>query len=92
MNPKVEHIKRLMAETNISQTELAKRSGIAFGTLNRILNGKQVLQPNTAKKIADALGLNLIDLMDDEVAIPQQNYNYYCPLNFKDSKNVWLER
>lgn len=75
MNPKVEHIKRLMAETNISQTELAKRSGIAFGTLNRILNGKQVLQPNTAKKIADALGLNLIDLMDDEVAIPQQNYN-----------------
>lgn len=18
--------------------------------------------------------------------------NYYCPLNFKDSKNVWLER
>ena len=19
-------------------------------------------------------------------------YKYYCPLNFKDSKNVWLER
>jgi len=19
-------------------------------------------------------------------------FNYYCPLNFKDSKNVWLER
>ena len=75
MNPKVESIKRLIDETNISQTDLAKRSGIAFGTLNRILNGKQPLQPNTAKKIADALGLHLIDLMDDEVAIPQQNYN-----------------
>lgn len=75
MSTKIDHIKRLIEETNISQTELAKHSGIAFGTLNRILNGKQPLQPNTAKKIADALGLNLIDLMDDEAAVPQQNYN-----------------
>ena len=64
-----------MEETNITQTQLAQKSGIAFGTLNRILNNKQTLHPNTLQKIADALGLSLIDLMDDEVAIPQQNYN-----------------
>ena len=71
----IEHIKRLMLEMNISQTELAKRSGLAFGTLNRIMNGKQSLQPNTAQKIASAFGLSLVDIMDDEAIIPQQNYN-----------------
>ncbi len=57
----------------MSQTELAEKSGLAFATLNRILNGKQTLQPNTAKKIADALGLSLIDLMDEAASIPQEN-------------------
>lgn len=59
----------------MSQTELAKKSGIAFATLNRILNGKQKLLPNTAQKIADALGIGLFDLMDDDMSIPQENTN-----------------
>lgn len=67
----IDFIERL----GISQTELAKKSGIAFATLNRILNGKQKLMPNTAQKIADALDVSLFDLMDDDLSIPQENNN-----------------
>ena len=63
-----EKIKRHCADNGIKQTELAKLSGISFGTINRIMNGKQELKPNTLKKIADGLGLSVIDLMDDDTS------------------------
>lgn len=71
MSAKIDHIKRLIEETNISQTELAKRSGIAFGTLNRILNGKQPLQPNTLKKIADGFGVSVSEIDEER----ESNFN-----------------
>lgn len=58
----IERIKELMAELEINQSQLAKRSNLAFGTVNRILNDKQSLQPNTLQKMADALGVSPFEL------------------------------
>ena len=59
-------IKKHIAEVGISQSKLAELSGLAFGTINRILNGKQELLPNTLAKIAEALNLSVSQLMQDE--------------------------
>ena len=59
-------IKQHITELGISQSELARLSGLAFGTINRILNGKQELLPNTIAKIAEALNLSISQLMDDD--------------------------
>ena len=59
-------IKKHIAEVGISQSKLAELSGLAFGTINRILNGKQELLPNTLTKIAEALNLSGSQLIQDE--------------------------
>lgn len=59
-------IKKYIDEIGISQSKLAELSGLAFGTINRILNGKQELFPNTLTKIADALNLPVSQFMQDE--------------------------
>ena len=59
-------IKQHITELGISQSELARLSGLAFGTINRILNGKQELLPNTMTKIAEALNLSVSQLMNDD--------------------------
>lgn len=61
----IEKIKRYLSESNITQSKLAKLSGLSFGTLNRILNGKQPLMPNTLKKLADGLGVSVSDLEEE---------------------------
>lgn len=58
----VERIKELMKELEMSQSQLAEKSHLASGTVNRILNEKQLLQPNTLQKIADALGVSPFEL------------------------------
>lgn len=60
-------IKQHITELGITQSKLAELSGLAFGTINRILNGRQELLPNTLAKIADALNLTISQLLDDEV-------------------------
>lgn len=59
----VERIKECISEMGISQAELAGLSGLALGTINRVLNSKQELKPNTLAKIADALNLSATELM-----------------------------
>ena len=60
-----ENIKRLMEEQGLTQPKLSEKAGIAFGTLSRILRGKQDLTIQTAEKIADALGLSVYDLTEN---------------------------
>ena len=63
----IDKIKQHITELGISQSELARLSGLSFGTVNRILNGKQELKPNTMSKIAEALNLTIPQLLEDEV-------------------------
>lgn len=60
-------IRQHITELGMSQSELARLSGLSFGTVNRILNGKQELKPNTMSKIAEALNLTIPQLLEDEV-------------------------
>ena len=60
----IEIIKKQLGELGINQTKLAEMSGLSFGTINRILNGKQELKPNTLAVIAEALNLPLQQLID----------------------------
>ena len=59
-----ENIKRLMEEQGLSQPKLSEKAGIAFGTLSRILRGKQDLTIQTAEKIAE---INEVSVKDEKV-------------------------
>lgn len=62
----IDKIKQQVSGLGISQSELARLSGLSFGTINRIFNGKQDLKPNTLAKIAKGLNLSISQLMGDE--------------------------
>ena len=59
-----ENIKRLRLKSGMSQDALSKKANLAFYTLSKIEAGST---PNptidTVKKIADALGISLDELM-----------------------------
>lgn len=67
----IEKIREHLSENGITQSKLAELSGLSFGTVNRILNRKQELYPNTLKKLADALNLSVTDLEEEN-----RSFNY----------------
>ena len=76
-----ENIKRLMEEQGLSQPKLSEKAGIAFGTLSRILRGKQDLTIQTAEKIADALGLSVYDLTETDYSPVNTSVRGYLEFN-----------
>ncbi len=62
----VELINTYIDEQGITQSKLAELSGLSFSTINRILNDKQDLKPNTLAKIADALSLPVSHFIEDD--------------------------
>jgi len=60
----IEVIKELMVEKDLNQTQLAELSGLSYATVNRILNGKQELLPNTLSKLAGALSVEVWEITD----------------------------
>jgi len=60
----IEIIKALMIEKDINQTQLAELSGLSYATINRILNEKQTLLPNTLAKLANALSVEVWEITD----------------------------
>jgi transcriptional regulator with XRE-family HTH domain len=52
----------MMAINGLSKSQLARKSGMSNGHLYRVLQGKEPLTTNTAKKIADALNLTVQEL------------------------------
>ena len=59
-------IKKQLLALGMSQSKLAELSGVAFGTINRILNGKQKITETVLAKIATALNLSLEQLEQDD--------------------------
>jgi len=59
-----ENIKKLRLKANMSQDALSKKSDLAFHTISKIESGSTP-DPRiyTVKKIADALGVSLDDLI-----------------------------
>lgn len=72
-----------MSDMNITQTELANRTGIKQPNINRILSGKQSMQPSTLEKIAKGLEVTVWELTDDSIAVSVLNnqVNGYLEFN-----------
>ena len=83
-----ENIKRLMEEQGLSQPKLSEKAGIAFGTLSRILRGKQDLTIQTAEKIADALGLSVYDLTETDHSPVNTSVRGYLEFNGEIKRGV----
>jgi transcriptional regulator with XRE-family HTH domain len=62
----MERLKRLRAEKKLSQARLAARAELDPSTVNQIERGAREASPATLRKLADALGVNLYDLLKDE--------------------------
>lgn len=58
-------IKKQLLALGMSQSKLAELSGISFGTINRIINGKQKITEAVLAKIANALNLTVEQLEQD---------------------------
>ncbi len=67
METVIENLKRQMKEMGVTQTELASRSGVSLETVNRILNGKSKLKPNTLQKLSNGLGVPIADLDNERI-------------------------
>lgn len=57
-------IKKKLIELNLTQSEFANKNNIAQSTLSNVLNGRQATT-KTLNKIADGLGISVIDLLED---------------------------
>ena len=80
--PLIQYLK----ENHISQSEVAQRSGLALGTVNRILHGWQVLMPNTLQRIASALEVEYY-ILNGEDAV-QRAFNLEEVCGFLEYKGV----
>ena len=59
-------LKRLRQQQALSLRDLARRSGVAYDTINRLELGKQDAQPRTIRRLAEALGVQPKELMKRE--------------------------
>lgn len=80
--PLIQYIK----ENHISQSEVAQKSGLALGTINRILHGWQPLMPNTLQRIASALEVEYYILNGEDTV--QRAFNLEEVCGFLEYKGV----
>ncbi len=60
----MEQLKRLREERGLSQVKLAARADLNPATVNQIERGARNASPRTLRKLADALGVSLVDLIE----------------------------
>ena len=80
--PLIQYLK----DNHISQSEVAQKSGLALGTINRILHGWQPLMPNTLQRIADALEVEYYILNGEDTV--QRAFNLEEVCGFLEYKGV----
>jgi transcriptional regulator with XRE-family HTH domain len=62
----MERLKRLRQEKGLSQARLAARAELDPSTVNQIERGAREASSATLRKLADALGVSLYDLLEEE--------------------------
>ena len=65
MKANKERVRILRARNCLTVSEIAKLSGLSAATTNRAINGTAVA-PETIGKIAKALGVDVLDILEDE--------------------------
>lgn len=66
----IDNIKKMMEELSISQIELSAKCGIAYATINKVLNGKYPLSHKLLVKFAEGLNTTVAELMDEQPPLP----------------------
>jgi transcriptional regulator with XRE-family HTH domain len=56
-------LRELRRRRMLSLRELGERSGVAFDNINKLENERRNAQPRTVRKLAEALGVEPIELM-----------------------------
>lgn len=77
----IENIKRLLTEYNMTQLDLANKSGISHETINKIVNGKYSPSAKLLSKIASALKVDidyLTSTTKTDIHTDVQGYIEYC--------------
>ena len=59
-----EKVSLIMAEQDLYQKDLAEKAEMSRGNLSTIINGKNC-QPRTAYKIAKALGVDVVEILEE---------------------------
>jgi transcriptional regulator with XRE-family HTH domain len=67
MEVDVEKLKGLREDAVVSQRELARMAGLAYGTVWRLENGFPEARTGTIRKLADALGVEPRELVKKDV-------------------------
>ena len=74
MNFLQKNIAILLTARGMTQKQLADRAGMAPSNLNRIMHGSEKVTIQRAERIAEAFGVTLSDLLDENlqnlVAVP----------------------
>lgn len=83
---KVAPLNQYLKDNHISQSDVAQKSGLHLGTINRILHGWQPLMPNTLQRIADALGVEYYILNGENAVQRTLNMDEVC--GFLDYKGT----
>ena len=65
-----QNIKRFRGYRKLSQAEFAEKIDISIPFLSDIENGKKWVSPTTLAKIADALNIEVYELLKPEIIIP----------------------
>src|SRR5215212_2018495 len=62
----MEQLKRLREKRGLSQVKLAARADLNPATVNQIERGARNASPGTLRKLAEALGVSLVDLIEGD--------------------------
>ncbi len=64
---KTPRLKRLRDRAALTQEDLAQRANVGRATIAGLETGKRPARPSTLWKLAQALGVEPVDLMDPEI-------------------------
>jgi transcriptional regulator with XRE-family HTH domain len=70
-----QNVKRFRGYRKLSQAEFAEKVDISIPFLSDIENGKKWVSPTTLVKIADALNIEVYELLKPEAIIPDNAVN-----------------
>jgi transcriptional regulator with XRE-family HTH domain len=65
MEVNVERLKELRRERVLSLRELEEKSGVSYNTIWRIEDGRHGAHPRTVRKLAEALGVDPKELIQE---------------------------
>ncbi len=66
MEVDVARLRELRRQKVLSMRELEERSGVSYNTVWRLENGRTGAQPRTIRKLAEALGVQPVELLPKE--------------------------